>query len=133
MKFEKEYEDPIALNIGFPYNILPKGYPNRIRSKKIQETINHFLNDIKRNAAVESTIYRDIAFINLGLFELNNRESRKQSKIAFGISILSLIVSTAALCTSVEAIRSSNKDSTILQQQLDELKAIRQSMVLGKG
>lgn len=119
MKFKKEDEDPISNDIGFPYNIIPKGYPNKIRNNKIEETINVLVENIKANSGV----FSNEILINLGQTELNNRTSRTQSRIAFWVSLISLLISIIALAISYQ---SSNQDDTIRKLQLNELKEIKQ-------
>lgn len=96
-EFKLEDEEPINRKIGYPYNIIPKGYPNKISNSKINDTIDKVLRNLLGNAGIESIVIRDTAFINLGLNELSNRQNRKQSKLAFGISICSIILATLAL------------------------------------
>lgn len=103
MKYKKEDEEVISQTIGYPYNILPKGYPNKISANKIEEVMEKFLQNTKGNAGVESTVNRDLAFVSLGLNELNSRESRKQSRFAFWVSILSIIFAGLSLVISVLA------------------------------
>ncbi|MBN1778717.1 MAG: hypothetical protein JW816_00640 [Candidatus Buchananbacteria bacterium] len=128
MKYEKKDEKVISNNIGYPYDVIPKGYPNKVSDNKIDETINKVLNNLKGNAGIESVVTRDTAFINLGLNELNNRQNRKQSRIAFWISTLSLLLSGAAFIISMLALQSSREDTIMLHKNLDELKNISQAL-----
>jgi hypothetical protein len=100
MKYRKEDEEVISQTIGYPYNILPKGYPNKVSDAKIEEVMEKFLQTIKANAGVEAIVNRDLTFVNLGLNELNSRTSRKQSRIAFWLSILSVIFAGSSLVIS---------------------------------
>lgn len=126
MRFKKEDEEVISKEIGYPYNVIPKGYPNKISNKKINETINSVLENLKGNAGVESIVSRDTAFINLGLNELTNRQNKKQSTIAFLVSIISIILAISALVISILVFKSSKEDKIIQDKQLDEIKNIRQ-------
>lgn len=128
MKYKKEDEEVLNNNIGYPYNVIPKGYPNKVSDKKINEIIDKVLDNLKSNARVESIVSRDTAFINLGLNELTNRQNKKQSKMAFWISILSLLLSGVAFIISILAFQSSREDTIIQKQHLDELKNISQVM-----
>ncbi len=101
MKYKKEDEEVIGKGIGYPYDIMPKGYPNKISNKKIEEVMERFLKNIRSNAGVEPIVNRDLAFINLGLNELNSRISRSQSRIAFWLSVLSVIFAGLALVNDV--------------------------------
>ena len=101
MKYKKENEDVISKTMGHPYNILPKGYPNKLSDEKIEEVMKKFLQNLKENAAVNAIVEQDMTFINLGLNELNNRTSKKQSRNAFLVSILSLIFAGISLWISV--------------------------------
>lgn len=97
MKYIKKEEEVISNDIGYPYNILPSGYPNKISTKLINHTIEKILSNLKANAGVETIISRDYVLINLGLNELNNRQSKIESRIAFLLSIFSLVLATLAL------------------------------------
>jgi hypothetical protein len=99
--YDPALEEPVSVTMSFPYNILPKGYPNKISSKKLEEVINTILDDLKANASVEAFVSRDTAFINLGLNELNNRTNKRQSRIAFWLSVFSVIVALLSLLVSV--------------------------------
>ena len=96
-KYRKEDEQVISDKIGYPYNVIPKGYPNKISNNKINSTIDEILKNLKGNAGIEPIVSRDTAFINLGLNELNNRQNRKQSKIAFWLSLIAIVISMIAL------------------------------------
>lgn len=96
-KCKKKDVKSISEKLGYPHNTIPKGYPNKINNEKINETIEKILDHLKSNAGVESIVLKDTAFINLGLNELNSRHSRKQSKIAFYISMLSLVIAIFAV------------------------------------
>lgn len=100
-KYKKEDEEVISNTIGSPYNMLPKGFPNKLKNSKIEETIQKFINELIPNAGVESIVLRNSTIINLGLNELNHRQGRKQSRIALFISILSLLFAGVALIISV--------------------------------
>lgn len=96
-KKTSEYEERLSSESGYPYNVIPKGYPNKISEKKLSETIEKILRHLEENANVYGVVSQDTAFINLGLNELNNRNSRKQSQIAFWISILSLFIAVMSI------------------------------------
>ncbi len=100
MTNSNENEEVISLITGYPYNILPKGYPNKISDNKIEETVEKILNDLRGNASVETMVNKDTALINLGLNELNNRTNRRQSRIAFWLSVLSVILAGFSLLIS---------------------------------
>jgi hypothetical protein len=100
-KYDQELEKPIATNIGYPYNVLPKGYPNKISDKKIEETIEKFLQNLKANAGADAIVNREITFINLGLNELSNRTSRKQARMAFWLSIFSVIIALLSFLVAI--------------------------------
>ncbi|TXH01055.1 MAG: hypothetical protein E6R05_06140 [Candidatus Moraniibacteriota bacterium] len=90
---EPNYNEPISENQGFPLDTIQKGYPNKISNNEIEATINKLLENMKNNAGVESIVSKNLAFITLGLYELNNREGRKQSTTAYRISLLAIIAS----------------------------------------
>ncbi|MFA5126963.1 MAG: hypothetical protein WC465_03125 [Patescibacteria group bacterium] len=96
-EYKKENEEPISKELGYPYNVLPKGYPDKISDEKINEAIQKFFGHLKGNAGVSSSILQDTAFINIGLNELNNRKNNKQTKIAFRISLASIIIALFAM------------------------------------
>jgi uncharacterized protein YggL (DUF469 family) len=97
MTNNNENEEVIATNIGYPYNTIPKGYPNKISTEKIEETIDKVLDNLKANAGVETIVNRDAVFINLGLNEIGNRNNKKQSRIALWLSVLAVILAALAL------------------------------------
>lgn len=98
--FKKENEDLINREGNFPHNIIPKGYPYKISSKKIKITINYFLENMISRSNLESKhsfIERDRSFIELGRTELNNRSDRKKFLTNIIISLTALIISIIAL------------------------------------
>lgn len=120
----KRDEEPIRIDMGYPYDSIPKGYPNKISDETINKTIEGVLKHLKDNLGVEQAVFRDTSFINLGLNELGNRQNRKQSKLAFWFSGLSLGLSLLAFVFSIKAFQSSQEDTVIQNQQLDELKSM---------
>jgi len=95
--FKAEDEDVIAKGIGYPFDTLPKGFPNKISNKKIKETVDALLNNMKGNAGSSNMVITNSAFITLGLNELNHRENRRQVQIAFWFSIISILIALSAL------------------------------------
>jgi hypothetical protein len=106
-RFDKDLEEPIATNIGYPYNILPKGYPNSIRSKKINEVVGKLYLNLLGNAGVESVVSKNTLLINLGLNELAQRDQRLQSRVTLAISLTSLAISLFSLIWSIKPLISS--------------------------
>lgn len=86
-KFKKEDEEVINKEIGYPYNILPRGYPRNINNEKIDETIDKLMGHLKGNAGAGPSLETDTAFINLGINEIGQRLSNRRSKLAEIFSI----------------------------------------------
>ena len=103
-QFNKEYEEPINKDLGYPYNILPRGYPDKISDTKIKDTVQLLLSNLRPNAGVQSIVDLHTTLINLGQNELSNRINDKVSKRAHFISIVSLIVALASLFISLVQI-----------------------------
>lgn len=103
MSFKKSKEKDLKVveeSIGFPYNKIPKGYPNKLFNKDINKTINIFLDNLKSNAGVNSIVNTDYTLIRLGLDEINKRENtftRIISIIALICSMISGIFTGIAL------------------------------------
>lgn len=98
--YKKEDEVPVNKDGQFPYSILPKGYPYKIGSKKIKETIQYFLDHIKATLDKNNPFYnieRDISFIELGRNELDSRVVRKRFLVNLIISITAVTISLIAL------------------------------------
>lgn len=119
-KYKEDFNKPISVEIGYPYNTVPKGYPNKISSKKINETVDKILEHLKANAG-SGNINSDYILINLGTNELNNRKNNKQTKMALILSIISIIIATGAFIISFKGSTESNK---ILNKQLHFLESI---------
>ena len=120
-----EDNEVIATGIGYPYDVIQKGYPNKIADSKINETIEKILSHMRGNAGVAGIVTRDSAFINIGLNELNNRKNSKQSKIAFILSIVSIIIALGAFAISIYSIYSGD----LMQgKQIDILSSINENI-----
>ena len=65
-QFNKEYEEPINKDLGYPYNILPRGYPDKISDTKIKDTVQLLLSNLRPNAGVQSIVDLHTTLINLG-------------------------------------------------------------------
>jgi len=126
MKYKKENEEVILNSTLYPQNTIPKGYPNKIPDKKINETIYLLLDHLKKNGGSEIIVSKDVPFINLGLTELTNRQNKRQSKIAFWFSLISILLSILAITTSSLALKSNTKDYYIQQKQLNSIDTIKQ-------
>lgn len=46
---KKEQNEVINEKIGYPYDTIPKGYPNKIKTKQIERTISKVLDHLKQN------------------------------------------------------------------------------------
>lgn len=125
-KYKKEDTEVISTSIGYPYNTLQKGYPDKVSNLEINKTISKILENIRGNAGVENIVSKDMGWINLGLNELNNRENKKKYIIASWVSAISLLIASVSLIISSLALISSDKDYVIQNQQLDEMKNIQQ-------
>lgn len=97
----KENNEVISETIGYPYNIIPKGYPNKISSKQIEITNEKILNHLKSNAGVDSIVQKDTALLSLGVNELNGRKSRSQFWWIFIVSILSFITAIISILVTI--------------------------------
>jgi len=100
----KENNEVISETIGYPYNIIPKGYPNKISSKQVEITNEKILNHLKGNAGVDSIVQKDTALLSLGVNELNGRKSMRQFWWIFSVSILSFVVSVIAVIISILSV-----------------------------
>lgn len=92
-------EEVVSASGGHPYDVLPKGYPHKIKTELIQTTVDKLLKNLLVNAGVESIANKNYTLINLGLHELNNRKTQKQSQTAFWLSVVSILVAAIALFT----------------------------------
>lgn len=126
--YKKEDEDMPHSEMGYPYNVISKGYPNKVSNEKINETVDKILEHLKNNLGVESFVSSDTAFINLGLNELSNRKNERQSKSALILSIVSIGLSFIAIVLSVMTAYSSSKDTMLQEQHLSELKNISKTI-----
>lgn len=100
IKYNREDEEVIGKNMAFPYNILPKGYPNKISDDKLKETINILLNQVRGNAGV---VGLDV-LVNLGLNELNYRVEDRKFLATIWISLVSLIFAGLSFFISILSI-----------------------------
>lgn len=104
VKYDKSLEEPISTTIGYPYSVLPKGYPDRVSDQKIKEVIQKLLENLRANAGVQSIVDLHTTLINLGQNELSNRSNERVSSRAHFISIVSLMVALASLFVSLVQI-----------------------------
>lgn len=127
-EYKKEDEDTPHAEMGYPYNVISKGYPNKVSNEKINETVDKILEHLKNNLSVGSFVSSDTAFINLGLNELSNRKNERQSRLAFILSVVSIGLSSIAIILSIMTAYSSSKDIMLQEQHLSELKNISETI-----
>lgn len=91
-----EDNEPINDKSGYPYDVIPKGYPNKISNEAIRITIDAISKKMKGNIGVESILSRDSTLINIGRDELTRRDNTFSNKISLSIALSSLIIALSA-------------------------------------
>lgn len=102
--YDKDLEEPINKDGVYPYNILPRGYPDKISDEKINEVVQKLLNNLLPNSGVQQIVDLHVALISLGQNELSNRSSEKVSSRAHFISVMSLVVALVSMFVSLVQI-----------------------------
>ncbi len=133
--YKKEDEEPIFSGNIYPYNLISRGYPNKVSDDKINLIIAGILEHLKSNAGNEEAVSKDTALINLGLNELNNRVSKKQSRLAliisltsFGISLFAIFLTYAQYRVAITQI-DYQLDSDALQRAIWEYEKGRDNFI----
>ncbi|HHX8301705.1 TPA: hypothetical protein ACVOZB_004597 [Vibrio diabolicus] len=101
---------------------ISEGYPHRLTNREIEQHIREYSEEIVKFRGRNEFTSAYVPLIQLGQAELQNRQNKKVVRLTLFISILSLVVSLAALFVSYSSMDSSNNWEQSQIQLLQELK-----------
>lgn len=99
-------------------------YPEKCSNKEIKELMKGFREEIHNQRAHINTVLQFAPLIQLGISELNSRQSKKNSWISIGLGVVSLAVAGIALLISLQ---NTKFDGSWKTKQLNSLERINQT------
>jgi len=100
--------------------VYPK-YPRGLSDKQLVDVIDEYANEINASRVDINKVLQFSPYISLGLNELQSRQSKRITRISFGISIVSLAIAVLALYVSLESSHSTNIFGARQVEILEEL------------
>ena len=112
---------------------IPKGYPSECKLKALKNVVRELTDALNKIGLEKSPSFPQMnrraqlsALIQLGLGEIQGRQTRYITYISLGASLLSLFIAYSALTISESAIKSSNRWET---NQISILESINKNNI----